>query len=368
MEFADQAGLDQATSWVSGNAGATQVEASPANAAPAQPPEGGNQNTQGAQPPAGDQPAAPAAPTPEDLTPYRELVDNLGGLEGVRQFDPLYKAATTISDDWGEVGKGLNVALKQLLKGDQYGALAMALYGEYGDLFLEQYLADHPEWLQGKLAELKPAETLPLASGEDDYDESPAQGQQGREPQMSAKERELSDRLAKLEGELNGVRQSREQAAEAQTRARVEKEVFGTIVDKTFGQLEGWEQAELQRVVRMAMSEFSLDSKAAEAFKKADQYLRTGQPLLAREVVNAQNAFQRHLKDAMELVDLKRQAARKAAEPKDPERQEFGAGDSPPADTRQPTAPAQQGNFWDVGELLGAVNRRLQAQGGGARP
>ena len=364
MEFADQSGLDQATSWVGSNAAATATDQPPANDAPAQ-----QQQTQQQGAPTGDQPAQPAAPAPEDLTPYREMVDNLGGLDGVRQFDPLYKAATTISDDWGEVGQGLNVALKQLLKGDHYGALAMALYGEFGELFMEQYLADHPEWLQGKFTELKPPETPPVAPDDDDYADpsaTTAQGQQGREPQMSAREKELNDRLAKLEGELNGVRQSREQAAEAETRARVEKEIFGSVVDETFAQLEGWDTADMQKVVRMAMSEFSLDSKASALFRKADQYIRTNQPLLAADLVRAKNAFQTHLRDAMELVDLKRQNARKQAEPKEPERKEFGSG-APPADTRQPTAPAQHGNFWDVGELLGAVNKRLAEQGASAR-
>lgn len=366
MEFADQGGLNQATSWVSGNEGATQTEAPPAAPAPEQ------QQTQQQGAPAGDQPAQPAAPAPEDLTPYRELVDNLGGLEGVRQFDPLYKALLNPSQDFGEIGQGLNKALKELLGGDHYGALAMALHGEFGELLAEQFIADHPEWIQAQFERINGGQRQQQQqpADDDDYgdpDSSPAQGQQ--QQQMTPREKELTDRLAQVEGRLNEMNRTSEQTAEQRFRASVEKQVFGTIVDQTFGQLEGWDEAEMQQVVRMAMSEFSFDKNAKDAFAGADKYLRTKQPLLASQLVKAQNAFKAHMKNAMELVDLKRQAARKAAAPIPPERKEFGSDAPGEPDTRQPaTNREQNAQFWDVNQLLGAVNKRLAERGAPARP
>jgi hypothetical protein len=84
---------------------------------------------------------------------------------------------------------------------------------------------------------------------------------------------------------------------------------------------------------------------------------------MANQVVRAQQAFQAHLKDAMELVDLKRQAARKSAAPVEPTRKEFGADGPGQPDTRQPTNREQNTAFWNVGDLQAAVNRRLQAGG-----
>jgi hypothetical protein len=366
MEFADQGGLNQATSWVSGNAGATATETPTATPEPA--PQQQQTQTQDAQPPAGDPnpaPAAPVAPAPEDLTPYRELVDNLGGLDGARQFDQLYKALLNPSQDFGEIGQGINKALQQLLGGEHYGALAMALHGEFGELLAEQFIADHPEWLQGKVAGLKPAEAqTQTQADDDDYGDTGQPPEGGTTNAMTPREKELTDRLAQVEGRLNEMNQAREQTAEQRFKAGVEKEVFGSVVDKTFAQLEGWEDAEMQQVVRHAMSEFSYDQKAKEAFTGAANYMRTKQPLLASQVVKAQNAFQQHLKNAMELVDLKRQAARKAAAPVEPERKEFAPGAPAQPDTRQqPTNREQNAQFWNVNDLTSAVQRRLQERG-----
>ena len=357
MEFADQGGLDQATSWVSGNEGATQTEAPPA--APAQQQQ--QTQTQGA--PAADPNTGATPPAaPEDLAPYRELVDGLGGLDGVRQFDPLYKALLNPSQDFSELGQGINTALKQLLGGDHYGALAMAIHGKYGELLAEEFVAQNPQWLQAQIEKANAGRGQEQRANEfeDDYVEPPAQGQQ---QQMTPREKELTDRLAEVEGRLNQMNRTSEQTSEQRFRAGVEKEIFGTVVDQTFAQLEGWEDAEMQRVVRMAMSEFSLDPKAKEAFSGATQYMRTKQPLMANQVVRAQQAFQTHLKDAMELVDLKRQAARKSATPVEPTRKEFGADGPGQPDTRQPTTREQNTAFWNVGDLQAAVNRRLQAGG-----
>lgn len=360
MDFADQGGLDQATSWVSGNTGATQLDAPPANPAPAAPPEGGTTNTQGAQPPEGGTTNAP--PAPEDLTPYRELVENLGGLDGVRQFDPLYKALADPSGDFDKIGRGVSNALKQMLGNDQYGAMVMALHDEFGELLAEEFVAAHPEWLQAQVAKIaggKPPEGEDV-SDDDDYGQLPEGGTTNA---MTPREKELTERLTALEGQLNQMTQTRQQTAERQFRASVEKEVFGTVVDKTFAQLQGWEDAELQQVVRLAMSEFSFDPKAKESFDAATNYLRTKQPLLANQVVKAQSAFQNHLKNAMELVDLKRQAARKTAAPVEPDRKEFGAGAPAQPDTRQPTNREQNEQFWNVDQLLGAVKNRLREKG-----
>jgi hypothetical protein len=356
MEFADQGGLAQATSWVSGG-GATQTEVPPA--APAQQQQ--QTQTQGA--PAGDlNPGAAPPAAPEDLTPYRELVDGLGGMEGVRQFDPLYKALTSTSQDFGEIGDGINKALEALLGGDHYGALAMAIHGKYGELLAEEFVAQNPEWLQAQIAKANAGQGQQQRADEydEDYGEPPAQGQQ---QQMTPREKELTDRLAEVEGRLKQMDQASEQTSEQRFRASVEKEIFGTVVDQTFAQLEGWDDADMQKVVRMAMSEFSLDPKAKEAFSGATKYLRTKQPLMANQVVRAQQAFQTHLKDAMELVDLKRQAARKTAAPIPPERKEFGVDGPGQPDTRQPTNHEQNTAFWNVGDLQAAVNRRLQAGG-----
>lgn len=356
MEFADQGGLNQATSWLSGNEGAAQTEAPPVAPEPQQ------QQTQTQAAPAGEQLAPPAAP--EDLTPYRELVDGLGGLDGARQFDQLYKAVTSTSQDWGEIGQAINGALKQLLVGDQYGAMAMALHAEYGELLAEEFIAQNPQWLQEQIAKANGGQQQQQQSADDDDfgepDHSTAQGQQ---QQMTPREKELTERLAQVEGRLNEMNQAREQTTEQKHRASVEQEVFGTIVNQTFAQLEGWEDAEMQQVVRMAMSEFSLDQKAAQAFAGADKYMRSKQPLLASQLVKAQNAFQQHLKNAIELVDLKRQAARKAAAPREPERQEFGSNAPTQPDTQQTTPRQQNAQFWNAGDLHAAVQRRLQSRG-----
>src|SRR5262249_18541129 len=158
-------------------------------------------------------------------------------------------AVTTVSDDWGQIGDGINGALKELLKGDHYGALAMAFYGEHGDLFMEQYLADHPEWLQAQIEKANAARQQQSAADYDDYADS--QGQQGEPLPMSAREQELTNRLAEVEGRLNEINRAGQQTTEQKFRAGLEKQVFGTVVDKTFAQLEGWDQAELQQVMRM---------------------------------------------------------------------------------------------------------------------
>src|SRR5262245_17294175 len=329
MEFADQGGLAQATSWVSGgNGGAVQTDPAPANAAPA--PEQQQTQTQGA--PEGGQPSPPAAPAPEDLTSYRDLVDGLGGMEGVRQFDPLYKALLNPSQDFGEVGRGVNDALKKLLGNDQYGAMAMALHDEFGELLVEQFIADHPEWLQAQIEKANGGQRQQQRSDVYDDDEY-VPNAQGQQEQMTPREKELTERLAQVEGRLTEMTRAGEQTSERQVRANVEKEIFGTVVDKTFGQLEGWEQADMERAYQIAVNDFANDQKAKEAFQGADKYLRTKQPLLANQVVRAQQAFQTHLKNAMELVDLKRQAARKAAAPVEPERKEFGTGAPAEPDT-----------------------------------
>jgi hypothetical protein len=275
----------------------------------------------------------------------------------VRQFDPLYKALLNPSQDFSEIGRGVNDALKKLLGNDQYGAMAMALHEEFGELLAEQFIADNPQWLQAQIERANGGQRQQQQADDDDNYDPAAQGQQ--QQQMTPREKELTERLAQVEGRLNEMNQASEQTSEQRFRAGVEKEVFGTVVDKTFQQLEGWDQAELGRAYQIAINDFTNDPKAREVFQGADKYLRTKQPLLANQVVRAQQAFQTHLRNAIELVDLKRQAARKAVEPVEPERKEFGTTAPAEPDTRQPTNREQNAQFWNVGDLQAAVTRRL---------
>jgi hypothetical protein len=160
--------------------------------------------------------------------------------------------------------------------------------------------------------------------------------------ELSPREQKLRAELEQLKGQVALVQQRSQQteaqklqAAQATVTRDAEQAMFGTVVDRTFQQLEGWTEPEMQKAVRLAFAEFNQDAEARTLYQKGVKYQETKQDLLKISQVKASQKFAAYLAEAVELVDAKRAQA-KPAEPLPPKRAEIGS-----TTTTQSTAPSQ---------------------------
>lgn len=300
--------------------------------------------------------ATPVAEPIADEPPLIPLVDDLGGEDGARQLIPLVRAIQTTDAESEVLGEKLQDALLKILTPDQFSALTWQQYAKYGELMAEQYLADNPKWAEEKgyvKADFEQEDYL--LSPDDDEDLSP-------------RERAMQARLATIEAQFQQLQQKdsqteaqKQQASQQQIIADAERAMMGGVVDQTFAKLEGWEEADLQKVLRMAFAEFNQDAKALEQYKLGVQYQQTKQPVLAASQRKASAAFAGYLAEAVEMVDAKRTKAVKAATPPiPPGRAEIDSATKPGASgtVTQPASADGNGPF-DPKMLMKAVQERL---------
>lgn len=300
--------------------------------------------------------ATPVAEPIADEPPLIPLVDDLGGEDGARQLIPLVRAIQTTDAEPEVLGEKLQDALLKILTPDQFSALTWQQYAKYGELMAEQYLADNPQWAEEKgyvKADFEQEDYL--LSPDDDEDLSP-------------RERAMQARLATIEAQFQQLQQKdsqteaqKQQASQQQIIADAERAMMGGVVDQTFAKLEGWEEADLQKVLRMAFAEFNQDAKALEQYKLGVQYQQTKQPVLAASQRKASAAFAGYLAEAVEMVDAKRTKAVKAATPPiPPGRAEIDSATKPGASgtVTQPASADGNGPF-DPKMLMKAVQERL---------
>jgi len=300
--------------------------------------------------------ATPVAEPIADEPPLIPLVDDLGGEDGARQLIPLVRAIQTTDAEPEVLGEKLQDALLKILTPDQFSALTWQQYARYGELMAEQYLADNPKWAEEK-------GYVKADSEQEDYLLSPDDDED-----LSPRERAMQARLATIEAQFQQLQQKdsqteaqKQQASQQQIIADAERAMMGGVVDQTFAKLEGWEEADLQKVLRMAFAEFNQDAKALEQYKLGVQYQQTKQPVLAASQRKASAAFAGYLAEAVEMVDAKRTKAVKAATPPiPPGRAEIDSATKPGASgtVTQPASADGNGPF-DPKMLLKAVQERL---------
>lgn len=300
--------------------------------------------------------AKPVAEPIADEPPLIPLVDDLGGEDGARQLIPLVRAIQTTDAESEVLGEKLQDALLKILTPDQFSALTWQQYAKYGELMAEQYLADNPKWAEEKgyvKADFEQEDYL--LSPDDDEDLSP-------------RERAMQARLATIEAQFQQLQQKdsqteaqKQQASQQQVVAEAERAMMGGVVDQVFAKLEGWEEGELQKVLRLAFAEFNQDPKAVEQYKLGVQYQQTKQPVLAASQRKASAAFAGYLAEAVEMVDARRTKAVKAATPPiPPGRTEIDSTTKPGASgtVTQPASTDGKGPF-DPSMLMKAVQERL---------
>jgi len=300
--------------------------------------------------------ATPVAEPIADEPPLIPLVDDLGGEDGARQLIPLVRAIQTTDAEPEVLGEKLQDALLKILTPDQFSALTWRQYARYGELMAEQYLADNPKWAEEK-------GYVKADSEQEDYLLSPDDDED-----LSPRERAMQARLATIEAQFQQLQQKdsqteaqKQQASQQQIIADAERAMMGGVVDQTFAKLEGWEEADLQKVLRMAFAEFNQDAKALEQYKLGVQYQQTKQPVLAASQRKASAAFAEYLAEAVEMVDAKRTKAVKAATPPiPPGRAEIDSATKPGASgtVTQPASADGNGPF-DPKMLMKAVQERL---------
>lgn len=306
----------------------------------------------------------PVAESIADEPPLIPLVDDLGGEDGARQLIPLVRAIQTTDAEPEVLGEKLQDALLKILTPDQFSALTWRQYDKYGELMAEQFLADNPKWAEEKgyvKADFEQEDYL--LSPDDDEDLSP------REQAMQA-------RLAKMEAQFQQLQQKdsqteaqKLQASQQEVVAEAERAMMGAVVDQAFAKLEGWEEADMQKALRLAFAEFNQDPKAIEQYKLGVQYQQTKQPVLAVSQRKASAAFAGYLAEAVEMVDARRTKAVKAATPSiPPMRREIDSTTKPGASgtVTQPALGDGKGPF-DPNMLMKAVQERLMTRAASPR-
>lgn len=284
------------------------------------------------------------------------LMESFGGEEGMRQLLPLAKAIKEGAVAPDAMGTELQKALSAILTPDQQTALIWEQYGKYGEILAEQYMADHPEWLQ-KQGYVQ-AEPEPDYLKDDDIDDD----------DLSDRERQWKARLTQQEEELNALRSQKKeietttsQQQQAQIVAKAEGEMFGTVVNKTFEALNGWSEDEMRSAYQMAVQAFNADPNAVRQYQEGVQYYATNQAMLKGSALKASSAFAQYLGRAIRFVDAGRPVSQTpktpAATPAAPVKTEF----STPSNQQQPAAlPADQAeNPFDKTMLMNAVMNRL---------
>lgn len=299
--------------------------------------------------------ATPVAESIADEPPLIPLVDDLGGEDGARQLIPLVRAIQTTDAEPEVLGEKLHDALLKILTPDQFSALTWRQYDKYGELMAEQYLVDNPKWAEEK-------GYVKADSEQEDYLLAPD------DEELSPREQALQARLAKMETQFQQLQQKdsqteaqKQQASQQQVVAEAERAMMGAVVDRTFTALEGWEEADMQKALRLAFAEFNQDPKAVEQYKLGVQYQQTKQPVLAVSQRKASAAFAGYLAEAVEMVDARRTKAVKAATPSiPPGRIEIDSTTKPGASgtVTQPVSGDGKGPF-DPSMLMKAVQERL---------
>lgn len=290
-----------------------------------------------------------------DEPPLIPLVDDLGGEDGARQLIPLVRAIQTTETEPEVLGEKLQDALLKILTPDQFSALTWRQYDKYGELMAEQFLADNPKWAEGKGYVKADSEQEDYLLAPDDEDLSP-------------REQALQARLAKMETQFQQLQQKdsqteaqKQQVSQQQVVAEAERAMMGAVVDRTFTALEGWEEADMQKALRLAFAEFNQDPKAVEQYKLGVQYQQTKQPVLAASQLKASKAFAGYLAEAVEMVDARRtKAAKVTTPPIPPARTEIDSTTKPGASgtVTQPASTDGKGPF-DPSMLMKAVQERL---------
>lgn len=300
--------------------------------------------------------ATPVAESIADEPPLIPLVDDLGGEDGARQLIPLVRAIQTTDATPEVLGGKLHDALIKILTPDQFSALTWQQYDKYGELMAEQFLADNPRWAEEKgyvKADSEQEDYLLLPDDDED---------------LSPREQAMQARLAKMEAQFQQLQQKdsqteaqKQQVTQQQIVAEAERAMMGGVVDSTFAKLEGWEEADMQKALRLAFAEFNQDAKAVEQYKLGVQYQQTKQPVLAASQRKASAAFAGYLAEAVEMVDAKRTKAIKATTPPiPPGRVEIDSTTKPGASgtVTQPASGEGKGPF-DPNMLMKAVQERL---------
>lgn len=300
--------------------------------------------------------------TPADKPPLPPIVEELGGEEGMRQFLPLARAlreSATLSDE--EASKTVFEALQKTLSGDQLNAVLWEQYDRYGELFAKQYIEENAKFLE-ELGYVKPeAET-----SDDDFDDD--------EP-LSPRERRLKDerdqaarRAQELEASQNQNQQQSAQQQAEQIRANAEAQMFGTVVNKAFEQLE-WNEADAKRAYQIAVREFNSDTEAVKLYQAGLKYHQTQQPVLRVDAEKASARFSQYLSEAIAFVEMrngKTQPAEKKA-PIPPTRQEFSSTTKPGGQALDPAPVAVPSDkptkFFDANDLAARVQESLNKRG-----
>ncbi len=300
--------------------------------------------------------ATPVAEPIADEPLLIPLVDDLGGVDGARQLIPLVRAIQTTDAEPEVLGEKLQDALLKILTPDQFSALTWRQYDKYGELMAEQFLADNPKWAEEK-------GYVKADSEQEDYLLAPDDDED-----LSPREQALQARLAKMETQLQQFQQKdsqteaqKQQVSQQQVVAEAERAMMGAVVDRTFTALEGWEEADMQKALRLAFAEFNQDPEAVEQYKLGVQYQQTKQPVLAASQRKASAAFAGYLAEAVEMVDARRtKAAKVTTPPIPPGRTEIDSTTKPGASgtLTQQASTNGKGPF-DPNMLMKAVQERL---------
>lgn len=303
-------------------------------------------------------PDATTTETPADKPPLPPIVEELGGEDGVRQFLPLARAlreSATLSDE--EASKAVFEAIQKTLSPDQLNGVLWEQYDRYGELFAKQYIEENANFLE-ELGYVKPeAET----SDDDDFDDDDLSP---REQRLKAERDEATKRAQELEQSQNqNQQQSAKQQAEA-VRANAEAQMFGTVVNKAFEQLE-WSEADAKRAYQIAVREFNGDPEAVKLYQAGLRYHQTQQPVLRVDAEKASAKFSQYLSEAIAFVEMRNGTAKPAEKkaPIPPTRQEFSSTTKPGGQALDPAPVAVPSDkptkFFDANDLLTRVQQGL---------
>ena len=292
------------------------------------------------QEPVDDSPAIPA------------FVEDLGGEDGARQLIPLAQAIRDAEGSPEQIGTALYDALKKVFTPDQLGALTWKQYENFGELFAEQFLEEHPEFVE-KRGYVK--------AEQDDYIAEPDDGED-----LSPREKQLQQRLADLEGKYTQLQQKdstsaqqSEQAQQQQIQIAAEQAMFGTVVDKAFEKLEGWTDAETKEAVQIALAMFGRDQEAVKHYQGGLRYQATQQPILKVEQAKASQKFAVHLGKAIKVIGADKTPVQPQATVP-PAKKEFGSTTRQGSVSGDPPAVSpKKESFFDPNTLMEAVNKRL---------
>lgn len=300
--------------------------------------------------------------------PIPQIVDDLGGEESARQFIPLVRLLQDDSIKPEEFGQKLDEALSKILTTDQASSVVWAYFDKFGSVLAEQYAEEKPNWVAAQAEKLGYTKTENESADDDEEETVDLED-------MSPRERRLHERLQQLEAEAT-ARKQQEQQSKQQQAQQSQQEVYeaaksamlGSVVDNVFEQdgLKDWPQEEIQRTVRIAITEFQANPEAVKNFNLGVRYQQTGQVALASAQVKARTAFQKCLGEAISLVDAKRAQTGAKTAPVMPRRTEIIDTTTTPAQQQQqqPQSVGDGIGLFDPQKLMKAVSERLASGAG----